>query len=239
MPERGKPLKALLKDRLADQLRADIAAGAFEPSGRLPSLAELQDEHGVSRNVVREALLILSDEGLIYVKGGKGSYVRNAKPELTLNRTGADPWSGLTFGAPPHNGRDYADQATAALFGIDIDDMVFTQDQAAAREDGSKVLIRRIVPALVIDDIKTDPVPSAYIPRAELLAALAEAYGPLGTIEDVTALPPSTDEAAALDLDPGHWALQAARLTVSSTGRTLMAEVERTAPHTHLRYPLD
>lgn len=238
MPERGEPLKALLKDRLADRLRADVAAGAFEPSGRLPSLPELQAEHGVSRNVVREALLTLADEGLIYIKGGKGSYVRNAKPELILNRTGADLWSGLTFGAPPHNGRDYADQATAALLGIDIDDMVFTQDQAAARKDGSKVLTRRIVPALVIDDIKTDPVPSAYTPRAELLAALTEAYGPLGTIEDVTTLTPSADDAAALELDPGHWALQAARLTVSSTGRTLMAEVERTGPNAHLRYQL-
>ena len=42
---------------------------------KLPSERTMVQEYGVSRNVLREALVLLGDRGLIEIRPGKGSYV--------------------------------------------------------------------------------------------------------------------------------------------------------------------
>jgi GntR family transcriptional regulator len=64
-----------LYQQIADQLRADIARGAFEPTGRLPSEAEMGATFDVSRVTVRLALDDLEREGLIERRKGKGTFV--------------------------------------------------------------------------------------------------------------------------------------------------------------------
>lgn len=44
---------------------------------KLPSERTMVQEYGVSRNVLREALVLLSERGLIEIRPGKGSYVTN------------------------------------------------------------------------------------------------------------------------------------------------------------------
>lgn len=44
---------------------------------KLPSERAMVQEYGVSRNVLREALVLLSERGLINIRPGKGSYVTN------------------------------------------------------------------------------------------------------------------------------------------------------------------
>jgi GntR family transcriptional regulator len=61
--------------QIADQLRADIARGEFEPAGRLPSEAEMVARFNVSRVTVRLALDDLEREGLIERRKGKGTFV--------------------------------------------------------------------------------------------------------------------------------------------------------------------
>lgn len=56
-------------------LKEDILSGRFVPEGRLPSEAELTQIFKVSRVVVRQALKILEDEGLIVRIKGKGTFV--------------------------------------------------------------------------------------------------------------------------------------------------------------------
>jgi GntR family transcriptional regulator len=63
-----------LQEQIAASLRREIADGAFEPSGRLPSEAELTARFGVSRVTVRLALARLEAEGAIERRQGKGSY---------------------------------------------------------------------------------------------------------------------------------------------------------------------
>ncbi|MCR8674565.1 GntR family transcriptional regulator [Micrococcus sp. HG099] len=62
-------------DLVADALRERIVAGQLNPGARLPTEQALQDEHGVSRTVVREALTRLQTEGLVYTRRGSGSFV--------------------------------------------------------------------------------------------------------------------------------------------------------------------
>lgn len=46
---------------------------------KLPSERTMVQEYGVSRNVLREALVLLGDRGLIEIRPGKGSYVTDKK----------------------------------------------------------------------------------------------------------------------------------------------------------------
>ncbi|MGA1805279.1 GntR family transcriptional regulator [Rhizobium sp. HT1-10] len=64
-----------LYQQIADQLRADIARGEFDPAGRLPSEAEMGAKFGVSRVTVRLAFDDLEREGLIERRKGKGTFV--------------------------------------------------------------------------------------------------------------------------------------------------------------------
>ncbi|WP_405807473.1 winged helix-turn-helix domain-containing protein [Streptomyces sp. NBC_00210] len=66
--------------RLADDLRGQIARGDLSVGSPIPSASQLVKQHGVSTTVVRDALKVLRNEGLIYGQPGKAVYVR-ATPE--------------------------------------------------------------------------------------------------------------------------------------------------------------
>ena len=55
-------------------VKEDILSGRFGPEGRLPSEAELMRTFDVSRVVVRQALKILEDDGLIVRVRGRGTF---------------------------------------------------------------------------------------------------------------------------------------------------------------------
>ncbi len=71
-----------LAQRVVAGLKDKILAGVLPPGHKLPSEAELIDEYGVSRTVVREAVTRLRAEGLVETFQGRGSYVL-AMPEPT------------------------------------------------------------------------------------------------------------------------------------------------------------
>jgi len=96
-----------LYSQLADLLRQRITRGAWPPGSKVPSLEALVDEFKVARVTVRQAIEILSREGLLLPQRGRGTFVsdqvqsqrslaletslqgladayRNDKPELTL-----------------------------------------------------------------------------------------------------------------------------------------------------------
>jgi GntR family transcriptional regulator len=59
---------------LAGSLREEIHSGAFPPSRRLPTDAELGEKFRVSRQTVRQAFGELVTEGLVYRVPGRGSF---------------------------------------------------------------------------------------------------------------------------------------------------------------------
>lgn len=67
--------RASLGDRLYGQILERIMSGALSIGDRLPSENEICDGFGVSRPVVRQALLRLKADGLITTHQGLGSFV--------------------------------------------------------------------------------------------------------------------------------------------------------------------
>ena len=71
------PLKRdKLYKQVADQIQGLIVADSLRPGDKLPGERELAEQMGVSRTVIREAIRVLSDRGLVSVKSGCGTYVR-------------------------------------------------------------------------------------------------------------------------------------------------------------------
>ena len=69
-----------LYGRLADNLAAQIEAGAFRPGDRIPSIRRLRDQFGVSVSTVLEALRLLEDRGLVRSQPQSGHYVQAPAP---------------------------------------------------------------------------------------------------------------------------------------------------------------
>lgn len=70
-----------LYTQLADILREMITSGELEARSPLPSESYLQQEQGVARGTVRQAIGILRDEGLVVTIGGRGTFVTARDPE--------------------------------------------------------------------------------------------------------------------------------------------------------------
>ena len=61
--------------QVADVLRMRIKSGELGPRRRLPSIAELVEEHGVPRATAARAQQVLVEEGLAEIVPGWGTYV--------------------------------------------------------------------------------------------------------------------------------------------------------------------
>lgn len=71
--------KIPLYEQVADKLEKSITNEEYPNGGRLPSEQTLCEMYGVSRTIVREALKLLKERGLIETRTGSGAYA--TKPE--------------------------------------------------------------------------------------------------------------------------------------------------------------
>src|SRR5438270_7095237 len=94
------PLQTVEPQRLyrqiAEQVRALITGGEFQPGSRLPAERDLAKQLGVSRPSVREALIALEVEGWLEVRTGSGVYVlQRRSPRKVRAKVPANEWGPL------------------------------------------------------------------------------------------------------------------------------------------------
>ena len=70
-----------LRHSLAEELRARILAGEWQPGEKLPSEPELARRRTVSRSSMRAAITMLEEDGFVSRRHGSGTYV-TARPSL-------------------------------------------------------------------------------------------------------------------------------------------------------------
>lgn len=78
-----------LSIRVVSALRSRLLAGEISPGQKLPTEAQLTDEFGVSRTVIREAIATLAADGLVESRQGAGIFVVN-HPTSTFGSLAAE-----------------------------------------------------------------------------------------------------------------------------------------------------
>ncbi len=69
-------------EQIADVLIQQIEEGTLEVGQRLPSIQKLAEAYGVSNASMREALNALRMIGLVDIKHGYGTFVKQKQPQL-------------------------------------------------------------------------------------------------------------------------------------------------------------
>jgi GntR family transcriptional regulator len=75
--------------RIAEDLRAAMAAGTYKPGDQLPTKTELQQRYGVAINTVDRAIEELRKEGLAETVQGRGTFARTppeAEPSPAMQK---------------------------------------------------------------------------------------------------------------------------------------------------------
>lgn len=73
-----------LADRIADDLRARIAAGEYRPGDKLPSQNDLAARYEVAKMTAYQAITQLRDQGLVCTRHGSGVYVAEPPASSSL-----------------------------------------------------------------------------------------------------------------------------------------------------------
>ena len=84
-----------LSTRIVAALRTRLLAGEVPPGQKLPSEAQLTEQFGVSRTVVREAIATLAADGLVQSRQGAGVFVVN-HPASTFGTLAAEMGSSVS-----------------------------------------------------------------------------------------------------------------------------------------------
>lgn len=74
-----------LADTVADELQRQISKGVYPVDSRLPIEPELMQIFGVGRSTIREAIRILSNNGLLRVQQGLGTFVVRSQVQESLD----------------------------------------------------------------------------------------------------------------------------------------------------------
>lgn len=106
-----------LHSQLSSMLRSRITDGSLPAGSHLPTEAELQEKFGISRSVVRQALLALSAEGLVQRGRGRGTVVapRGEHHRLVQRMSGLSTQLSHVTTRVLALGREHDSKAEAAL----------------------------------------------------------------------------------------------------------------------------
>jgi GntR family transcriptional regulator len=209
--------------QLRDALLHGIEQGHFGPHQRLPSERELSREYKVSRITVRQALAELIQEGRVYARVGKGTYVTDPSTRQPLSSLFGFSESVRRHGRVP----------TSEVLATSLE---AASDEIAARlqlDPGAEVVrIRRLRKAdglaLVVE---TSLLPHAPFPGllqriaddVSLYSVLEESYGVRMTSAEVTLEAALADEAEARVLGLPHptAVLRVEQTTFTGDGRPM------------------
>jgi len=139
--------------QITDELAERIERGALVPGDRLPPERDLADELGVSRSVVRQAVLALATRGLVRRGVGRGTFVHAPKVEhdrtgRVLGFTAQLERAGLQPGAEVlHAAGEPADPETALALELAPGDLVYRVERLRFGSGEPLTLERSCFPA--------------------------------------------------------------------------------------------
>ena len=249
---------------LADQLAAQIADGTLPPGTPLPSVPELARQRGMSQTNVRSAFRVLQDAGLVSTYQGRGTFVRVPRRKIRWNaterynsekrqaatsdkRTGSAAYKDGIHPDEIEFSAEYvqieADPELAARFRIVAGTPILHRiyRTGARQEEASLLLNQSYVPLELIAsnpdllDPANEPWPGGTIHQLRTVGIEVAQI-----IDEVTARPPSPDEARALGIEPGISVLVITKTSIDTEGRVVeIASTVLAGDRTELAYTTD
>lgn len=154
--------KKTLTEIAEQELRQAIAGGTFRPGAQLPTEAVLCQMLGVSRTVVREAIRILKDDGLVARRHGVGTFVRDRPILKNLNFnfgiTEMIEFAGLISGTSHLAIRsEYATQEIAEQLRVPAGTLLTTVERVRTADGRPVVYSLDTLPEFVLQRAEFDP----------------------------------------------------------------------------------
>jgi DNA-binding GntR family transcriptional regulator len=226
-----------LQEQVADQIRHLIDEGKLQPGARLDREDVLAERYGVSRHTIRQALQVLTAEGLLASNRGQGRVVRSYKP-LT--------WHLSTYESRRHH--EEASQPEADQWDIEVREqgreprqdvevaIVQPTPRVAERlqvTDGDLVVMRRRIRRA--DEVPVQLADSFFresLVRGTLLMKPQNVSAPGGVLasigypqaryrDEIAIRMPTKAEASILELPPGTPVAEVTRTGYSEDGTPL------------------
>lgn len=203
----GQPLRVAVYNSISRAIRN----GTYPLGSVLPSDAEFCAALGVSRPVVREAMLLLEEDRLISTRRGIGRFVSDAIPRIGFERVRglelllSESVGAITVGRVSHEVQPASDLLSQAL-ALDPSAAVWTWESVLRRTGTELALTFEAVPAAgsAFSDPATDSMPEATA-LTRLLASVDPSY--VSSTCDVSVGVLGDHRADALGVDPDTSAL--------------------------------
>jgi GntR family transcriptional regulator len=180
----GQPLRVAVYTRLADGIRSDV----FPPGTPLPRETELAVALGVSRTVVREALMLLEEDGLVVTRRGVGRFVAQSLPRVGLEELRpfeialSEPGSPLSVRPLRFNLQQTTDYISSGL-ALDAAANTWFREAVLLRDDLPVAIVQEHLPAgRYLSDVHpgiADCVEDLATANSTLLAGILDRFGPI------------------------------------------------------------
>ncbi|WP_433357933.1 GntR family transcriptional regulator (plasmid) [Microtetraspora malaysiensis] len=227
--------------QIADAIRSEITAGQLPPGGRLPTVRDLADRYGVSRNTASKALAILKTEGLITARTGSGAYVREQHPirRLGPDRYARHRWQVTTVTAhaddlpgsatvEQQGGQTQevalveADRTIADALGVEVGAPVYERARVMTRDGAPTHTMTSYYRREDVEGTSiTDPRPGIAGQGGGFAVLVSRGLAPHEITEDLSARMPTTEEALLLELPVGEPVVEVCRTTRTAEGRPI------------------
>lgn len=225
-----------MAQRAAAGLREAIRDGSYDADGRLPAEPDLSTQLGVSRSTVREAVSILEQEGLVFRKQGRGTFVLRAMSGLTNNLNSNFGVSDLIIAArktPGTTGVDVSEQAAgerlAASLDIEADSPVIRIERTRTADGRPVAHTTDVISLELLQKYRLEPAQLEERLRANLsLYGTLRAAG-LVIQHGVAQLKPIAVDATLaerLEIPPGTLLFQLDQLDYEANGSPVLQSVE-------------
>src|ERR1700733_11592118 len=131
--------------QIAERLRNQITNGVYGPGEWLPSEPDLIDEYQASRNTVRLAIALLTNQGLVVTRQGLGTFVQQPTRPFTalLSRVNVPPGEHHADTALPVVGAAATQPETARSMVVETGDASASVASSLDIKQGDPVVIRR------------------------------------------------------------------------------------------------
>ena len=211
------PLYYQVKESLLEKIKSR----QFNVGDLIPSEAELQEQYNVSRITIRRAIQELVQEGHLYTKQGRGTFVSRPKVSQELNLITSWAETMEEMGMHPETKKiEYSEEPApvdiARLLNIPIGDRVYKIERLRYA-DGEPTCIMTnylspdVVPGFLEKGIKGESLYETLEKHYNIVLSRAE--------ETVEAKAAKTSEAELLNIKRGAPLLHATRVTYDITDR--------------------